>query len=570
MSSTIDPIDQCIADWTRAATSKERSEVVQCTARLLGCTVATVYRRMRRKGWTSGRKKRKDAGSTTLTATELDTLTKLQASAVNKRGRPNLPLTEALRMAQEKGRVRPDISYAQVARVARANGRGPTQLRAREAAVARSSTYPNHVWFVDISVALQWHLKDGDGKRISLRENPELLYEGKREKLASLREVLHRYTVVDHCSGAFYVQYYYSAGENAYDVVDFLCRAMSPKRLPGGFPFRGVPKRLVVDQGSAFKNYIVRNLAAGLGVEVEMHAPTNAKASGAVETRHRHWQASFESRLAQTHVSDLAALNQAAEDFAAVIQAERPLVRARTKKPPMERWVTISDDQLVEAPSRQVFMQLAAGKLEERVVDAYLRIRFENSWFELSGEQPIWPGQRVKVQRTPMLEVAVRVWDELDREYAVTEISFNEHGFAENGRSHEWDNEERAGATVPQTAAKKAFKAHKVAVKEGNQAPLDLGGLFDDLSRKVERQEYLRAREGTAWTPASSAAVDGPPLSSLDARERVVARLGRGLTREEGRWWRERLGEGVTEARLDELYTKFTASPAADRSQRTG
>ena len=568
--TSIDPIDQCIIEWTRAATPKERSAVVKRIASMLDVTVATVYRRMRKKGWTSGRKKRKDAGTTSVSSSDLAMLTRLQASAVNKRGRPNLPLTEAYRMAQDQGLLDSDVTYSQVARVARAQGCGPTQLRAREASVARVSTYPNHVWFVDISVALQWHLKDADGKRISLRPNPELLYEGKRERLAGLREVLHRYTIVDHCTGAFYVQYYYSAGENAYDVVDFLCRAMQAKRQPGGFPFRGVPKRLVADQGSAFKNYMVQNLTEGLGIEVELHAPGNAKASGAVETRHRHWQASFEARLAQTHVGDLVALNEAAEDFAAVYQAQRPFRRALTQLPSMERWVRITDAQLVEPPARQVFMQLAAGKVEERVVDAYLRVRFENRWFELAGEHPVWPGQKVKVQRTPMLDVAVRVWDELDREYAVTELDFDEHGFPENGRSHEWDNAERAGASAPQTAAKKAFAATKAVAKVGTEEPVtDMGGLFDDLSRQVAQQQYLRARTGTPWKGPETG-LEGPPLSSLDARERVVARLGRGLSLDEGRWWRERLGDGVTEARFDALFTEFTASPAADRSQRTG
>jgi hypothetical protein len=76
------------------------------------------------------------------------------------------------------------------------------------------------------------------------------------------------------------------------------------------------------------------------------------------------------------------------------------------------------------------------------------------------------------------------------------------------------------------------------------------------LERQLERQAFL-APAGQAWAPNANTITTEPLLGSLEARERVVAELGRALTAEEGTWWKERTAGGVTEADLQALLEIF-------------
>lgn len=551
-------------DELRAVTRPaDRRAVVQRAAATLGVSEATVYRALVKRGWCSGRKPRSDRGQSRLSEDDLVAVAKIMAKGRNKRGQANVPTKEAVEIAQGQG-VATTTSYSQVARRLRQQGLSMAHMRAPEPAISRVSLHPNHVWVVDVSVAIQWYLRDGDGRIGQYSDAGARFYEGKRQNLAELRQVLLRYLVVDHYSGAFYVRYYYSAGENSLDVVDFLYRAMAAKSFGAAFPFRGVPRRLVADQGPAFKSDLVQQLLQELDVTCELHAPGNAKASGAVETRHNHWQRSFEGRLALADaVSDLEDLNQKAERWAAVANAERPLTRHG--KPPMALWATIPAERLVEAPERDIFLQLASNAKREGVLTNKLHLRADGQTWEIAGPH-VHPRQRVQFRLSPFTDGGIRVWDAEGRELAATAITFDAAGFPENGRRHVWDDEAAQGASHAPIAAQKLS-----AAIAADQDQVRIEAVFDDLDERIARHAFLGGQQGKAWVPKDGQAlVETPMLGSIEARERVAAMLDRPLTSAEGAWWRQRLGDGCSQAELDLAWSEFTGAQAPAIAERVG
>ena len=92
--------------------------------------------------------------------------------------------------------------------------------------------------------------------------------------------------------------------------------------------------------------------------------------------------------------------------------------------------------------------------------------------------------------------------------------------------------------------------------------PILLPDLFNDLPDRLARQVNL-SPAGTSWSPPAVAELvhQAPVLSSLEIREEVVRRLGRGLSVDEGAWWLARIGDGLTQADLDASYATFIHGP---------
>ena len=542
-----------VADMLVAPDDHTRAAIAKRTAALTGRSLQTVYARLRQLGWQSGRKARADRGTSAVAVADLEPVSEMLAAARNKRGQPNLPGREAHRICQEQGMAAGTVSYGHMLRLLHRSGLGLRHMRAPEAAIPRVTDHPNHVWFFDISIAIQWYFRDeATGKKLDAYSDGDArFYEGKLHNFRKINKIIHRYVVTDHYTGAYYVRYYYSAGERAEDVVDFLWHAMSDKgALAQAWPFRGLPRRLVMDQGSANKSALVRNLLEELDIIPMYHKPKNAKASGSVETRHNHWQRSFEGRLRarKVPVQDLDELNGLAAKSAAVMNATRP--HTRTKKPPMEVWVAIAPEQLREAPARAIVFQLATTSSRTATLTAELYLRAHPRKWQVAGEH-VHAGQKVRFRLSPFCDVGIRVWDEFDRELAATPIDLDGVGFPTTGHFHKFDDAEHKGATAPTTPAQAL--AREVL---GGEREVDLP-VFSNLDQLLARQAYL-SQPGIAWEARATAIAAEPVIASLTARQEIVRRLERPLSATEGAWWREAIGAGVTESRLDELYATFT------------
>lgn len=541
-----------------------RSAAVAEAAGLLGVSERTVYRQLASLGWRSGRKTRTDRGASKVSSDQLVGVAEVLAAGRNKRGQPNVPMKEAHAIAQQTGALGKDVAYSTLVRRLNGEGLGLTAMRAPEASVARCSAHPNHVWFIDVSVAVQWYFRDEQGRVLDqYHDSGARFYPGKSHNDPTKK--LLRYCVTDHTSGCYYVRYYYSEGENALDVVDFLYRSMAPKEgLEHAFPFRGVPRRIVVDQGPAFKAALTQNLLDSLNIKVELHKTGNAKASGSVETRHNHWQRSFEGRLALCPSHNLDELNHNAIRTAALMTAERPLSRPGVTKSPLALWCGIPAERLILPPPRDVFLQLAETNARTGTLDNYMRLHADKRVWEIRGDL-IHPKAKVQFRLSPYTETGVRVWTTEGQELAAVELRFNEAGFPENGRRHAWDDESAKGATAPSTPAQRI--AAEVADKK--RAP-HVEGIFDDLGERIARQAYL-APAGQPWeAKTASPSVAEPMLSDIELREEVARLLDRPLAREEGDWWRARIGGGLTRTQFTAAWAAFLGASEVARTGSAG
>ena len=541
--------DHAILDLHRAQTARERAEVVARLAALLGITVQSAYRNLGRLGWSSGRAKRADAGQSVLSQASLEAVATMMATGRNKRGQANLPTSEAHRIAEEHGLLAGDVSYGHLTRHLRKTGLSMVHMRAPEAGVARVSLHPNHVWFFDISIAIQWYFRDeATGKKLELYDDAGArFYEGKVANFKKLQRVIHRYALTDHFSGAYFVRYYYTAGERAEDVVDFLERGMNAKpQLGTGFPMRGRPLILVMDQGSANKSGTVRSLLTSLDIAPEYHEQGNAKASGSVESRHLHWQRSFEGRLSQGFAADLAELNEHAEQFATVAQSSRK--HTRHGRPTMAMWATITREQLRDAPPRDVFLSLAMTEARERTLDSYLYAHVDGGAWQVTGEN-VYVGQKVKVRLAPWSNAGLRVWDEHGRELVAEKIEFDTAGFAKNGRRHVWGEVDAKGSSMPAPPAQVLAEA-----TIAGERPKPVADVWGPLAEQLEAIGY-ELPAGTAWVVPVGEVAALPLLGELDVCDEIVRRLGRGLSAEEGAWWRAQAVHGITAEALESAWS---------------
>lgn len=570
-------VQSAIGRLQRVTAAGDRSEIVAQLASTLDVSVSRAYTLLKDAGWSSGRKARCDKGRSALDGDCAQIIAAHLVRGTNAKGQSRTPVTQALAIAQQTGDA-PDLSVAQVRRVLRQQGLHRAAITAPDAAVLQRSRHPNHVWFIDISPAAQWYFRDEAGRRLDQYAAHEIPRKPEQMK----RRHILRFLAIDHYTGAFFVRYYYAEGETAVDVVDFLWRAMAPKTLGAAYPLRGVPGWLVMDQGSAMRNAMMANLLSRLGFSeeapsadhppgtryVHYHAPGNAKMSGVVETRHRHWQESFEAWLAARGGGrDLDDLNTQAERFAAVQQAET--AHSRHGHAPLELWSTIRPEQLVEAPARDVFFALAGGKRETRVCDARLWVSYKGKSYELKGGI-IYPGAKVEVEPAPFQSAGLRAWDTAGTELSVTALTFDSAGFAAEARGHTFgDTGADKGASAPVSPA-----AQVVAqVASGERAPVP--GLFDDMEERLQRHAFL-VRTGQAWTAPAAVATE-PVIGEMEAREWVAEQatthLGRRLTRQEWAWWGSRLAAGLTRSALDAAWAESlqpVVHVAANRSQHVG
>lgn len=553
-----------LGDLRAATSARAKRQIIQTLASRFGKSESAVRGWLKQVGHTTGRAPRADRGATAERLREEVLVVGAWLGANrNKLGQPNMTMKEAWRLAGEQGLGIGALSYAQFTRTLNTLGFGIEHLCAPAAGITNVPDHANHVWLFDISVGIQWYFRDANGRRLDQYSDAGArFYAGKAANFDASRPVLHRFAMVDLWSGAYYVRYYYTPGERAEDVVDFWYHATSPKGAHAEvFPFRGLPRRVIMDQGPANKSGLVRTLLDELDVKVELHAPGNAKASGGVETRHNHWQRSFESRLRLLPAENLEEINRVALAFCAEANAARPMTRttrAAQIRTPMELWTRITAEQLREPPERAVFFQLAAGARSEGTLDGRLYLRADGRTWQISGPH-VHRGQKVDFRIAPFAEQGVRVWDKHGRELAALEIRFDAvSGLPQNGRIRRFDSEEHAGAAQPTPPAQQI--AAKVAKGD---IDVTLPSVFDPLARLAERQAYL-VPAGQAWTPkGASALAEEPAMDNLAAREEVVRRIGRGLTVEERGWWIEAVGDGLTSSRFEELYAEFTGAGAA-------
>lgn len=409
-----------LRDRIVAAPHGAATTLVREFAQMIGKHPDTIYSWLRaHAGYTSGRKKRSDAGTTSLADNALAMIAAAKREGIRGNGKATLPTAVAMNIAHTNG-IEINVSESRVNALMRDRKLDAASQRVARNHIVLRSLYPNHMHQIDPSLCLLYYGPCGQ----SIMRDEEF-YKNKPAALDKVKLKVWRYVRYDHASGAIDVRYFEAAGENQRSLFDFLLYTwgQQPMRLS-----HGVPRMLLWDKGSANTSFGIRNLLDALGVDHRTHAAGHSWGKGGVEQGNNLVETHFESRLRFEPVESVEQLNDAAarwvRDFNANAITHVDCRITRDSGVPMVRddlWQMImrTPEALIEMPPREVCQWFMSGQEQTRTVRD-LRISFAHpelgraavydlrAWAELLGN-----GQKVRI--TPLLTQGGAVRVEIER-----------------------------------------------------------------------------------------------------------------------------------------------------------
>jgi hypothetical protein len=358
-----------------AATAAERMAIVQEMCRMFAISRAKAYKMLHECGWESGRKVRRDAGTSAVDETVLKKLAALIWDSMRKNGKVELSVGDVRAILQANGVGIPvgDSQLRELLRRYRLSAR-----YAKKAAPYQHmrSEYPNQVHQADPSLCLLYYTPNGEQHVL----HDDEVYKNKPFLEGKEHLKCWRYVLTDHFSSSVCVRYYAAKGESAENMYDFLLYAWGKKENPV-YGFHGLPEILVWDCGSANKAKAVTKALAAFRVRTISHLPGNPRAKGQVEKSNDLVEHKFESRLRIEPVHSIEKLNEAAERWCAAFNSDsientdsrltrgRRVIGAR-----YNLWNSIPQDKLRELPDPEICRQVFTTGIEGRKVAGDLTV----------------------------------------------------------------------------------------------------------------------------------------------------------------------------------------------------
>ncbi len=385
----------------------EKGAVIAEIEAVTGLARPTIYKMLREAGYVTGRKRRSDAGSIKcgLTEQDLARIAGVQHLSKRKNKRVIMPTEVAVEVLTRAGELTASASLHTIRRHLRTHGLSRAQMEAAWTTddhktptfyTQLKSKYPNHLHQFDITPCIQYFF---EGRGLKQRDLNLQLYGKKMPEYRKVKKHLLRYVLVDHCTGAFFIRYYYASGERAADVIDFWWRAWRGQADQlDRYPFRGAPEILYLDKGAANLSGYVQTLLANLDVEMIAHKPGNPRAKGAVEGLMIFWEGRFESRLALTPAPDLDTLNAWALDACIYLNGTKEHRRHGHTRSAL--WASrIRTDRLRIPPDWEVFQALAHSEPVERVIGKDKLVKYKGRAYLVLD--PVNVRDRVLVSHDP-------------------------------------------------------------------------------------------------------------------------------------------------------------------------
>ena len=520
-----------VQQMNNASTAKERKAVVDEMCRMFAFSQAKAYKVLKEAGWSSGRKERKDAGSSSIDDKTLEMVAALLQNGVRKNGKQTMSVGLARSILVQNG-FDVHLGDSRLRDLLNAKTLSPEKTKTPKPYQKMRSLYPNQVHFADPSMALIWFAPDGSQKLYDADE----VYKNKNPREGKLK--CWRYVLTDHTSSSICVRYYAAMGETAVNMYDFLLYAWGKKSDPL-YGFHGLPELLVWDPGSANISRPVSAALKVLRVETNPHLPGNPRAKGQVEKANDIVETQFESLLKLEPVHSIEELNNAVERWCAAFNANmipgRDTRLSRNGKKIASRldlWNRIEDGQIRELPDvavcRQIFttgiqVRRLGGDLCVSVVHPQAGTSLKYSLVHLPG---ILVGMNVNVQPLLVDEGAkVVVSYEADgnvQSYELEPVEFDETEFA------------LSAPVYGKEYKKPCDTAREVNVKKlaelAGDAKVPFAGATDGQGLKTHslinaKNIFASQRTGTQISVETVQAHD-ILISGVEAAKRVKARLG--------------------------------------------
>lgn len=376
-----------IADALAEAGHGRKSEIMGRACTSLNITPQTLYARLKKLGYATGRKRRSDAGVTSLARDEAVIIAAMMEETRRANGKATLTAEDCIVILRESGRIAAqrvdeatgevtDLSVSAIMRALETYGLDRAALSKPAPHTELRALHPNHVWQIDFSICVLFYLKEGRGMGI-MRDSE--FYKGKPANFLKVEsDRVQRVVICDRCSGAIYVSYAFG-GETSMTAVETLIAAMIGE--PGS-PLCGVPYLIYTDQGSAFKGAPFKSLLRRALIEDRLHAPENPRATGAVEKAQDIVERRFEGRLGVgVRVESLAQLNDSATRFRLWFNSTQKHSRHGMTR--YAAWQRITDQQLRMPPTIDVLRSLATAAPQIRTVDGSFKLRHDNKFYSL-------------------------------------------------------------------------------------------------------------------------------------------------------------------------------------------
>lgn len=522
-------------------------------AALFGVSLSTLSRWCRAAGLRV--RERSDLGERRVQVKEetLQELFRLQQTGRTLKHGVQMPAKDVIDIAERNGlipagAVTPNYFNAWL----RAQGFSRAEVDTPEPHVDLVSLGPQHVHQADFSLSINWKVE----KHQIVYEH--WVYKNKLPPAGVPR--IWRFMLVDHATGYFFPHYAISPGESLKLFLEGIYRGWSVKELggqpiQGQYPFRGVPRILMVDKGPGMKAGITGDLMERLGVTLNICKGSRSK--GQVESLMWWWEQRFESRFRLQPLESIERLNEEAVEFAAWLCSKE--VHSRTGATRRAKW-EFHLNRSFETQLRmlnidfETFTRIAMSEPQRCRVSGSGVVMFRSQKYRVPAQ--LIEARYVAVQYSPFEfpKVTVRAWEQADAPGFLCEpIELDEFGFPRDGvvigqeyRSHEHTERRRMVA-----GAETWLKDYQ----RGTGERLQTRGYH------LERVEASGIK--SAEQEIETAAPAAPGISKVRAREEVLAAIARPFTKAEAEYLNSVFGAVVTGAEIDAAIEQIEQGLAA-------
>lgn len=558
-----------VSQRAQAAGHGEKEAVYAAACHHLGLSRATLMRRLKDITVQATRKRRSDAGETSLSQADAILLSATLMEGYRANDKSIIALRKALEVLranrpgfacaidQATGEIR-QLSESACSRALRSYKLHPLQLRQPEPVQSLASAHPNDVWQIDASISTLFYVPEGGvadmDKAVFYKNKPENFEKIKRQRLT-------RYVVTDHCSGAIFV-HYVAGGESIVNLAESFLAAIQQRPDQQMY---GVPYRLMMDPGSAGMAGAFKNLLRRLGVIAVVHSVGNARVTGQVENAHNLVETNFESGFKFVHVPGIEWINEKAATWMRWYNSVK--LHSRHGMPRWNKWMQITEQQL-RIVDAGLARELLTHEPATPKVDRELQVRFAGRVWSVKDVPGVLVGEKLSVTYNPFSQASAYVvdrdtnGDELLIE--IPEVKYDEHGFAATaaliGRENKSLGDTDASANrklVERVATGTATDELAAASRKAKQLPF--AGTVDPYKHLENLPAAtLLPRKGTELQPAvATREAPAAVLNSFEIATRLRA-MGMQMDREKTSQIRAWYPDGIAEDQLQALFDRLT------------